>query len=65
MTRRRKIALLAFAAVILLGAVVLRWLMDPAFLVPRILALAGNALGLEITADEESDYRLRGTPRRR
>jgi len=62
MTRRRKIALLAFAAVILLGAVVLRWLMDPAFLVPRILALAGNALGLEITADEESDYRLRGTP---
>ena len=62
MTRRRKIALLAFAAVILLGAVVLRWLMDPAFLVPRILALAGNSLGLEITADGESDYRLRGTP---
>ena len=62
MTRRRKIALLAFAAVILLGTVVLRWLMDPAFLVPRILALAGNSLGLEITADGESDYRLRGTP---
>lgn len=62
MTRRRKIALLAFAAVILLGAVVLRWLLDPAFLVPRILALAGNSLGLEITADGESDYRLRGTP---
>ena len=62
MTRRRKIALLAFAAVILLGAAVLRWLMDPAFLVARILALAGNALGLEITADGESDYRLRGTP---
>ncbi|HEX7803158.1 MAG TPA: hypothetical protein VF471_10420 [Pseudoxanthomonas sp.] len=62
MTRRRKIALLVFAAVILCGALALRWLMDPAFLVPRILALAGNALGLEITADGESDYRLRGTP---
>ena len=62
MSRRRKIALLVLAAVILLGAVLLRWLMDPAFLVPRILALAGNSLGLEITADGESDYRLRGTP---
>lgn len=62
MTRRRKIALLVFAAVILLGALMLRWLMDPAFLVPRILRLAGNSLGLEITADGASDYRLRGTP---
>ena len=62
MTRRRKIGLLALAAVILLGAVMLRWLLDPAFLVPRILALAGDSLGLEITADSESDYRLRGTP---
>ena len=65
MTRRRKIALLAFAAVILLGTVVLRWLMDPAFRVPRMLALAGNSWGLEITADGESDYRLRGVPRSR
>lgn len=62
MTRRRKIALLAFAAVILCAALALRWLMDPAFLVPRMLALAGDSLGLEITADGESDYRLRGTP---
>ncbi|MGH8026380.1 MAG: hypothetical protein ACREO0_06590 [Pseudoxanthomonas sp.] len=62
MTRRRKIALLVAAAAILVGAVMLRWLMDPAFLVPRILALAGDALGLKITADGDSDYRLRGTP---
>jgi hypothetical protein len=62
MSRRRKIALLVLAAVIVLGAATLRWLMDPAFLVPRLLALAGDSLGLQITADGQSDYRLRGTP---
>jgi hypothetical protein len=62
MTRRRKIALLVLAAVVLFGALMLRWLLDPAFLVPRMLKLAGNSLGLEITAKGENDYRLRGTP---
>ncbi|MET0582807.1 MAG: hypothetical protein ABWZ08_12670 [Pseudoxanthomonas sp.] len=62
MTRRRRIALLVLAAVIVFAAVMLRCLLDPAFLVPRLLTLAGNSLGLEITAKGESDYRLRGTP---
>ena len=62
MTRRRKIALLALAVVVLSGAVVLRWLLDPAWLVPRILSMAGDVLGMRITAEGASDYRLRGTP---
>jgi hypothetical protein len=62
MTRRRKIALLAVAALILIGAVLLRWLLNPGYLVPRILAMAGDALGLEITASGVGEYRLRGTP---
>ncbi|MET0654376.1 MAG: hypothetical protein ABWY94_02230, partial [Pseudoxanthomonas sp.] len=53
---------MVLAAVVLFGALMLRWLLDPAFLVPRILKLAGNSLGLEITAEGENDYRLRGTP---
>ena len=62
MTRRRKIALLAVAALILTGAALLRWLSNPAYLVPRILAMAGDSLGLEITARGIGEYRLRGTP---
>lgn len=62
MNRRRKIALLVLASVILSVAVVLRWLLDPAWLVPRILSMAGDALGMRITAEGEGDYRLRGTP---
>lgn len=62
MTRRRKIALLVIAAVILTGALVLRWLLDPGYLVPAVLGLAGKSLGLEITASGIGEYRLRGTP---
>ena len=62
MTRRRKIALLVIAAVILTGALVLRWLLNPGYLVPAVLGLAGKSLGLEITASGIGEYRLRGTP---
>jgi hypothetical protein len=62
MTRRRKIALLVIAALVLTGAVVLRWLLNPGYLVPAVLGLAGKSLGLEITASGIGEYRLRGTP---
>ena len=62
MTRRRKIALLVIAAVVLTGALVLRWLLNPGYLVPAVLGLAGKSLGLEITASGIGEYRLRGTP---
>lgn len=62
MTRRRKIALLVIAAAVLTGAIVLRWLLDPGYLVPAVLGLAGKSLGLEITASGTGEYRLRGTP---
>jgi hypothetical protein len=61
-TRRRNVALLVLAVAILSVAVALRWLLDPAWLVPRILSMAGDALGMRITAEGEGDYRLRGTP---
>ena len=62
MSRRRGIALLVVAASLLSGLLFLRWLLDPAYLVPKVLAMAGNTLGLEITASGTGDYRLRGTP---
>ncbi len=62
MTRRRKIALLAVAALILIGALLLRWLSNPATLVPALLKRVGDSLGLEITANGVGEYRLRGTP---
>ena len=62
MTRRRKIALLVIAAAALTGAIMLRWLLDPGYLVPAVLGLAGKSLGLEITASGTGEYRLRGTP---
>ncbi len=62
MGRRRKITLLVIAAAILLGALVTRSLLDPAYLVPKLLAMAGDSLGLEISASGMGDYRLRGTP---
>lgn len=62
MTRRRKIALLVIAAAVLAGAVALRWLLNPGYLVPAVLNLAGKSLGLEITASGIGEYRLRGTP---
>lgn len=62
MTRRRGIAWLLVAALLLAGAVSLRWLLQPENLAPAILDLAGDALGLEITAEGVGEYRLRGTP---
>lgn len=62
MTRRRKIALLVIAAVVVGAAVALRSLLDPGYLVPAALHLAGKSLGLEITASGIGEYRLRGTP---
>ncbi len=63
-TRRRrwKIALLVMFALLLLAALLIRWLLRPEYLAPAILDLAGNALGLEITATGVGEYRLRGTP---
>ena len=48
MTRRRKIALLVIAAAVLTGAIVLRWLLDPALSPPGeyhgLTKLTGPAL---------------------
>lgn len=62
MTRRRKIALLAVAALVLAALASLRWILTPAHLGATILDLAGQSLGLEISASGTSEYRLRGTP---
>jgi len=62
MTRRRRIALWLFLALVVAAAIALRWLLAPATLVPNVLALAGRSLGLEITASGVGEYRLRGTP---
>ena len=62
MTRRRKIALSVIVALILLAALLLPWVSRPEFVTAAILEQAGKALGLEITASGEGDYRLRGTP---
>lgn len=61
-TRRRKTVLLVIAAVFLVAALLLRWLMKPEHMAPAILDLAGKSLGLEITAAGVGEYRLRGTP---
>ena len=62
MTRRRKIVLLAIAALILIAALLLRWLSRPDVVTAAILEQTGKALGLEITATGVGEYRLRGTP---
>lgn len=61
-TRRRKIALLVIAALILIAALLLRWLSRPEFVTAAILDQTGKALGLEITATGVGEYRLRSTP---
>jgi hypothetical protein len=61
-TRRRKIALLVIAALILIPALLLRWLSRPEVVTAAILDQTGKALGLEITATGVGEYRLRGTP---
>ena len=62
MTRRRRIALLVIVTILLVSALALRWLLNPGYLVPALLGLAGKSLGLEITASGVGEYRLRGTP---
>ena len=62
MTRRRKTVLLVLMALLLLAALLLHWLMKPEHMAPAILDLAGESLGLEITATGVGEYRLRGTP---
>ncbi len=62
MSRRRRLALLSLAVLLLAGAGLLHWLLQPHRLAPALLDMAGNALGLEITASGVGEYRLRGTP---
>ena len=62
MSRRRKVLRWTLLAVLAATALGLLWLAQPRNLVPTVLGLAGDALGLEITAEGEADYRLRGTP---
>jgi len=47
---------------LVVAALLLRWLMKPEHMAPAILDLAGDSLGLEITATGVGEYRLRGTP---
>jgi hypothetical protein len=61
MTRRGRI-LLALALVALALLLALRWLSRPDSVAAIITNRAGAALGLEITANGASEYRLRGTP---
>lgn len=61
MKRRPAIALIVVVAVLLVAALALRWAMRPQALGPRVLEMAGQALELEISADE-FDYSLLGGP---
>lgn len=60
--RWRRRLLIALAIVLLATAGSVHWLLRPERLAPAILAFAGDALGLEITASGLGEYRLRGTP---
>lgn len=60
--RRRRIALVLLLVLLALFALALHWVSRPERVAGLILAQAGNALGLEITASGASQYRLRGTP---
>jgi hypothetical protein len=59
---RRKLAWALCAALLLLLAMALLWLAQPARVAGIVLGQAGTALGLEITTSGVSEYRLRGTP---
>ncbi|GAB3388042.1 AsmA family protein [Lysobacter fragariae] len=61
MSRRRR-ALLVFVATIAILALGLRWLSQPQRVAAIVMNQAGSALGLEITARGQAEYRLRGTP---
>ena len=60
--RRRRIALAALLVALGLFALALHWVSRPSRVAGLVLAQAGEALGLEITAGGASEYRLRGTP---
>ena len=60
--RRRRIGLLALLIALALLAFALHWVSRPDRVARLILAQAGSALGLQITASGASEYRLRGTP---
>lgn len=62
MSRRRKWLRWASLAMLAVAALGVLWLAQPRHLAPAVLGLAGDALGLEITAQGAADYRLRGTP---
>ncbi|MDR0183258.1 hypothetical protein [Lysobacter arvi] len=60
--RRRRIGLLALSIALASLAFALHWASRPERVARLILAQAGAALGLEITASGASEYRVRGTP---
>lgn len=62
MSRRRKLLLWTLLALLAGAALGLAWLAQPRNLAPTVLGLTGRALGLEITAEGEAEYRLRGSP---
>ena len=61
MKRRPAIALIVVVVFLLATALAVRWAMRPQVLGPQVLAMAGRAVGLDISA-REFDYRLRGHP---
>lgn len=61
MSRRRAVALVVIAALLLVALAVVRWATRAETVGSVLLDMAGDAVGLEIEADE-FDYRLRGTP---
>lgn len=62
MTRRRAIAWIVLAALLLMIPLGLYWLGQPERVAGVILDEVGDSLGLEITASGASGYRLRGHP---
>jgi len=61
---RRRLALLLGAGIVLLLllALLLRYVLQPERVAGFVLDSLGKSLGLEITATGTSEYRLRGTP---
>lgn len=60
--RRSRKRIYIFLALLLASLIGLHWLSRPSQVSWIVLAQAGNALGLEISAGGASEYRLRGTP---
>ena len=59
---RRKLALAALLALLLVALLALRWISQPDRVAALLLGRVGAALGLEITARGASEYRVLGTP---